>query len=331
VKAVLGSLFGAGAALRARAYQHGLFRRRRIGSPVISIGNLSVGGSGKTPVVARVCTLLRDAGVPVAVLSRGYGGSFRGKALVVGDGTSLLATAEEAGDEPVMLAGELPGVVVAVGRRRDEVGRAVEARFGPRVHVLDDGFQHLRLFRDLDLVCLDVHDLADRPLPAGRLREHPRALDRADFVLLTRLEAADEQHLRGLEDAIGWERAFRVRRRVLGFRQLDGRPARAPARPFLVAGIARPERFRHDVNGLAPVAGARFFSDHHRYLEQDLRDAEAQARAAGADALVTTAKDAVRFPVELSSLPVFVLAVAADIEDEARLRASLLAVARRAA
>jgi tetraacyldisaccharide 4'-kinase len=331
VKAVLGSLFGAGAALRERAYRHGLLPRARLSSPVISIGNLSVGGSGKTPVVARVCALLRDASVPVAVLSRGYGGSFRGPALVVGDGTSVLATAEEAGDEPVMLARELPGVVVAVGRRRDVVGRAIEARFGPRVFVLDDGFQHLRLFRDLDLVCLDVHDLDDRPLPAGRLREHPRALERADFVLLTRLEAADERHLRTLEDRIGWERAFRVRRRVVGFRQLDGRPAPRPARPFLVAGIGRPERFRLDVESLGPVAGTRFFADHHRYLPRDLRDVEAQAGTAGADVLVTTAKDAVRFPVELCSLPVFVLAVAAEIEDEARLRASLLAVARRAA
>ena len=230
-----------------------------------------------------------------------------------------------------MLARELPGVVVAVGRRRDEVGRAVERRFGPRVHVLDDGFQHLRLARDLDLVCLDVHDLADRPLPAGRLRERPAALARADLVLITRVEAADEDHLRALELQLGRERCFRVRRQVLGFRTLDGREASPPARPFLVAAIARPERFRLDAGALVPVAGARFFRDHYRYRPEDVRETEAQARAAGAESILTTAKDAVRFPRDVSTLPVNVLAVAAAIDDEARFRERLLAVARRVA
>jgi tetraacyldisaccharide 4'-kinase len=331
VKALLGSLFGAGAALRESAYRRGWLARSRLAGPVVSVGNLSVGGSGKTPVVARIASLLRDEGLPVAVLSRGYGGSFRGEALVVGDGSRVLASAEEAGDEPVMLARGLPGVVVAVGRRRDEVGRAVESRFGRRVHVLDDGFQHLRLARDLDIVCLDVHDLADRPLPAGRLRERPAALRRADLVLLTRVDAADEDHLRALENELGRERTFRVRRRVLGFRTLEGGEASPPSRAFLVAGIARPERFRHDASTLASVTGALFFRDHHRYRPADVREAEAGARAAGAAALVTTAKDAVRFPASAATLPVLVLEVAAAIEDEERLRARLLAVARRAA
>ena len=176
VRRLLGSLFASAASLRVAAYERGLLRRARLAGPVVSVGNLSVGGSGKTPVVRLVAELLREAGAPVAVLSRGYGGRFRGDALVVGDGRAVTASAEEAGDEPVMLARALPGVVVAVGRRRDVVGRAVEARFGRRVHVLDDGFQHLRLARDLDLVCLDVADLDDRPLPAGRLRERPAAL-----------------------------------------------------------------------------------------------------------------------------------------------------------
>jgi tetraacyldisaccharide 4'-kinase len=331
VRGLLGSLFGAGAALRESAYRRGLFSRSRLAGPVVSVGNLSVGGSGKTPVVARIASLLRDEGLPVAVLSRGYGGSFRGEALVVSDGSSVLASAQEAGDEPVMLARELPGVVVAVGRHRGEVGRAVEGRFGRRVHVLDDGFQHLRLARDLDLVCLDVHDLADRPLPAGRLRERPAALSRADLVLLTRVDAADEDHLRALEEKLGRERTFRVRRRVLGFRTLDGAEAGPPKRAFLVAGIARPERFRLDASGLVTVAGVRFFRDHHRFRPEDVREAEAQARAEGADAILTTAKDAVRFPAQAATLPVLVLAVAAAIEEEERLRVRLLAVARRAA
>jgi tetraacyldisaccharide 4'-kinase len=318
--------------LRAAAYRRGLLPRERLSGPVVSVGNLGVGGSGKTPVVARVAEILRDAGEPVSVLSRGYGGSFRGDALLVSDGSAVLAGVSEAGDEPVMLARALPGVVVAVGRRRDAVGRAVEARFGRRVHVLDDGFQHLRLERDLDLLCLDVRDLDDRPMPAGRLRESATAIGRADVVLLTRLEAASEAEIRLLESRLGRDRTFRVARRVDGWRTLDGRPATPPARPFLLAAIARPERFERDVAGDGiPVAGRAFFRDHHRFRAEDLAGVEARARAAGADAVVTTAKDAVRLEGSTLGLPVLVLAIAALIADEGRLRERLLSAAGRAA
>ena len=332
MRGLLGSAYGSLAALRVAAYRGGLLPRRRLAGPVVSVGNLSVGGSGKTPVVQRVAEILRGEGLPVAVLSRGYRGAFAGDALVVSDGTSVLASAAEAGDEPFMLARALPGVVVAVGRRRDVVGRAVEARFGRRVHVLDDGFQHLRLERDLDLLCLDVGDLEDRPLPAGRLREWPRAAARADLVLLTRVEAAGEPALRALEERLGPARTFRVRRRPLGFAGLDGSAAAAPARPFLLAGIARPERLEADLRagGIAAV-GRRFFRDHHPYRADDLVSVRAAAVAAGADALVTTAKDAVRLPALPGEPPVVVFRIAAEIEDEPRLRAPLLAVAGRAA
>jgi tetraacyldisaccharide 4'-kinase len=332
VRRLLGRAFGAIGSLRAAAYRRRLLPRQRLGGPVVSVGNLGVGGSGKTPVVARVAELLRDAGEPVSVLSRGYGGTFRGDALVVSDGSALLAGASEAGDEPVMLARALPGVVVAVGPRRDAVGRAVEARFGRRVHVLDDGFQHLRLERDLDIVCLDVRDLDDRPMPAGRLRESPSAIDRADVVLLTRLEAASEAEIRGLESRLGPDRTFRVARRLDGWRTLDGRPAAPPVRPFLLAAIARPERFERDVaaDGIT-VVGRAFFRDHHRFQAADLAGAEAQARAAGADAVVTTAKDAVRLGGSTLGLPVLVLAIAALIADEGRLRERLLSAVGRAA
>ncbi len=181
---ILGGLFARVAALRVAAYRGGWLRQARLAGPVVSIGNLSLGGSGKTPVVRRVAELLSAAGERVAILSRGYRGSFRGDALVVSDGASVLASSAQAGDEPVMLARALPGVVVAVGPRRDVVGRMVERRFGPRVFVLDDGFQHLRLARDLDVVCLDVRDLAGRTLPLGRLREGPAALARKDGAVV---------------------------------------------------------------------------------------------------------------------------------------------------
>jgi tetraacyldisaccharide 4'-kinase len=333
VKAVLGSLFASCASLRAAAYRRGLLPRARLAGPVVSVGNLSVGGSGKTPVVERVAAILRAAGEPVAILSRGYGGRHRGEPLLVSDGSAVLASAREAGDEPVMLARALPGVVVAVGRRRDAVGRFVEARFGRRVHVLDDGFQHLRLERDLDLVCLDVRDLEDRPLPAGRLRERPDALARAHAVLLTRLEAASEDELRALETRLGAERTFRVARRTAGWRSLGGTETAAPPRAFLLAAIARPERFEHDVaQAGCAVVGRAVFRDHHRFRPPELAEVAARARTAGADAIVTTAKDAVRLEGSPSlGLPVIVLRVAADIADEERFRARLLAAVGRAA
>jgi tetraacyldisaccharide 4'-kinase len=320
--APLGAVFGAAAALRVGLYRRGLLRQRRLSGPVISVGNLSVGGSGKTPLVARVAEILRDAGEPVAVLSRGYGGSFRGEALIVGDGAAVLADASEAGDEPVMLARALRGVVVAVGPHRDRVGRAVEARFGRRVHVLDDGFQHLRLFRDLDLLCLGEADLDDRPLPAGRLRERPSASARADVVCAWSAAAP----------ASGDGRMFRVTRRPLGFFDLDGDPRPAPARPFLLSGIANPERFRSDVSAIAPgIAGHSAFPDHHRFSPEEVCGVVGQARRLGADAVVTTAKDAVRLPALEPDLPVLVFRIAAQIEDEPRFRERLLAAVRRAA
>ena len=328
---LLGSAYGGLAALRVAAYRRGLLPRARLSGPVLSVGNLSVGGSGKTPVVTRVAEILREEGLPVAVLSRGYRGSFSGAALVVSDGESVQATAAVAGDEPVMLARALPGVVVAVGRRRDVVGRAVEARFGPRVHVLDDGFQHLRLHRDLDLLCLDPWDLEDRPLPAGRLRESPEAESRADLVLLTRIEDRSNATLLALEDRLGPERTFRVRRRPLGFTTLDGAVVAAPERPFLLAGIARPERFEADVGECGAVAGSSFFPDHHPFRPDELRAVFDSARAAGADALVTTAKDAVRLPAADLDLPVLVFRITAEIEDEPRFRKHLLRAARRTA
>jgi tetraacyldisaccharide 4'-kinase len=245
----------------------------------------------------------------------------------------VLASAVEAGDEPVMLARALPGVVVAVGPCRDVVGRRVEERFGRRVHVLDDGFQHLRVERDLDLLCLDVRDLDDRPMPAGRLRERPSAAARADLVLLTRPEAASEGELQALESRLGPERCFRVGRRVAGWATLEGAPAAPPARAFLLAAVARPERFEADVAGCGVgVVGRSFFPDHHRFRGHELASVASRARSAGAQAIVTTAKDAVRLetPCVLAP-PVLVMGIAADIADEARLRARLLSAVGRGA
>jgi tetraacyldisaccharide 4'-kinase len=319
-----GALYGEAAALRASLYRQGFLPQARLAGPVISVGNLSVGGSGKTPVVVRIAEILKEHGLPVAILSRGYGGSFADDCLVVGDGRAVLTDAHRAGDEPLMMARCLPGVVVAVGPRRDVVGRAVEARFGPRVHVLDDGFQHLRLARDLDVVCVRPEDLSDRPLPDGRLREHPSALSRAGVVL-----AVDDPG--GLvKGRIGPVELYRSSRRIEGFFDRDGRSVQAPRRPFLVSGIARPQRFEDDVRTRTEgVAGVLRFGDHHVFTDRDVAAIVRQSQNVQADAVVTTAKDVVRLPAGGPLAPL-VLRIAAEIEDEARFRERLLAVARRA-
>jgi tetraacyldisaccharide 4'-kinase len=282
-------------------------------------------------VVVRVCELLREEGRSVAVLSRGYRGSFHGRSLVVSDGERLLASAAEAGDEPVMLARQLPGLVVAVGKSRLRVGRAVEERFGPRVHVLDDGFQHLRLHRDLDLVCLHLRDLEDAPLPAGPLREGLSALARADLLLLGGAGEEPEEKVVAAEARLGRDRVLRLRRKVVGFAARDGAAVEAPRRPFLLAAIAHPERFLADaVSSCGEVAGTAFFRDHHAFTPAELRAVEDRARGAGAEAILTTAKDEVRLPSGLDlQLPVRVLRVAAQIEPEGVLRDRLRGIVGR--
>jgi tetraacyldisaccharide 4'-kinase len=317
--APLGFVFGQAAALRFALHSAGWLPSFRPAGPVISVGNLAVGGRSKTPLVAHVASLLRDAGLPVAVLSRGYRGRFAGDMLLVSDGSTVSASWQEAGDEPVLLARELPGVIVAVGRRRDRVAAQVEARFGRRVHVLDDGFQHLRLQRELDLVCLRAADLQDRPLPAGRLREWPAALARADAVLLVEGDAEP-----GLP-------TFRVERVGRGFATLEGKAAAAPERPFLLSGIAGPERFEADLRSLAgELAGLAIFPDHHAFTAAELREVQARARAAGAGAVVTTAKDAVRIPGWDGPLPLLVSRIGVRVSPAAAFEAMVLAAGRAA-
>jgi tetraacyldisaccharide 4'-kinase len=326
--APLGLLLGGAAAVRAELYRRRVFTQSRLQGPVISVGNLSVGGSGKTPIVARLGRMLAEDGHPVSILTRGYGGSFRGDCLVVSDGASVSADVALAGDEPVMLARALPSAVVAVGPRRDVVGREVERRFGPRVHLLDDGFQHLRLGRDLDIVCLSLADLRDRPLPAGRLRESRRALRRAHALVLWRENESD--HVVGpVVRELGSERTHVAAREALGFFTPAGDPAPAPAQAFILCGIARPERLVADVAaGGTNIAGQARFRDHHPFRCSEIDDVVRRARGRRADAIVTTEKDLLRLPYLPTAIPVLVSRFEIVLSHEDRLRGRVLETAR---
>lgn len=289
----LSAVYGAAATWRRRWYARDTGRAHRLAQPVVSIGNVRVGGTGKTPVVAEVARLLRACGERPAILSRGYAREQSSAGVtVVSDGAHVLADVAHAGDEPLLLARALTGVPVLVCPDRYRAGLVAEQHHGATVHLLDDGFQHVQLARDVDLVLVDEHDLADRVLPAGRLRE-PLANARAAHALLAPGSVEAAMRIAG---SLGVPHAFGVTRHISGPHRLDdGSPVAAQARLFAVAGIARPERFFDMLRaGGANVVGTRAFRDHHRFSAADLQDVVRAAHAAGAEAIVTTEKDAVR-------------------------------------
>jgi len=304
--------YGGAHRLRRRWYGS---RAERLPRPVISVGNLHWGGSGKTPLVAAVAAHLRDRGLAVCILSRGYGSQGRGVRVVsVGEGPLLGPLL--AGDEPVLLAGELPGVAVVVGPDRHRAGLHALRRLepAPDLFLLDDGFSHLRLRRDLDLVAFPAADPfgGGRLLPSGRLREPLAAVSRADAAILTGVE---ETGRHGAELAAALRPhgfagpGFASRTRPGTPRRTGGGELEPGAKVFLVTAIARPEAFAATVRGLGlEIAGELRFPDHHRYPRPSLdRIAEAW-RTSGADALLTTSKDRVklhgRLDLPLAELPI---------------------------
>jgi tetraacyldisaccharide 4'-kinase len=289
-----------GVAVRARnaLYDRRRLRARRLEGPVVSVGNLSAGGSGKTPFVMLLGELLQSRGVKFDVLSRGYGRESRGVLLVDPAGLP-----QEFGDEPLLIARRLQ-VPVIVGEDRYEAGRFAEAKFGAQLHLLDDGFQHRALARDFDIVLVTPQDGSDRLLPAGRLREPLTALGRADAVVLA--SGASEEAL-PLQGKLVW----RVKRGIVA----EG----VPARPVVFCGIARPQNFLLQLRAanIEPAAQA-FYRDHHAYNEKDVRELLELRQRSEAGGFVTTEKDAVNLGPYLSALePLAVVRVRMELVDAA--------------
>jgi tetraacyldisaccharide 4'-kinase len=279
--------------------------------PVVSIGNLTVGGSGKTPTVELVARWLGEDGRRVAVVSRGYGRRASRPVQVVSDGRAALAGVDEAGDEPLLLARRLPGVPVVVGADRLAAARVAVARCQADVVLLDDGFQQRRLRKDVEVVCVDARAPWGRGglFPCGTLREPPGALRRAHLVVVTHAAAAAD--LRGLVDAVrrraGGAPCLAADLEIEGLGTLAGDGAGPVAalrgRAVLaLAGIAVPEGLVHTLTGCgAVVRDLVAFPDHHPFRPDDLRAVARRARAVGAELVVTTEKDAVR--LEAVALP----------------------------
>jgi tetraacyldisaccharide 4'-kinase len=315
----LSRIYGAAASWRRQWYGRNPSKVRRLGRPVVSVGNLRAGGSGKTPVVAHLARVLLEQGERPAILTRGYGRPNADAGVtMVSDGRKVLADYASAGDEPLMLARALSGVPVLVGADRYLSGSFAERRLDATVHILDDGFQHLELGRTADLLLVDESDLTEPLLPAGRLREPIEAAKAADALLVT---AATAQDVARIASRFGVETAFRVQRAIGPGPVLHGVPRRADVGDTLAAfaGIARPERFFDDLGAAGwRVAKTIVFRDHHRYTQNDIARIVAEAKTAGATALATTEKDAIRLEsLDVSAMPIAVVSVSAVVEPQA--------------
>jgi tetraacyldisaccharide 4'-kinase len=302
--APLSHLYGFGMYARARLYAGGLLQQRALPVKVISIGNLSVGGTGKTPVVIAVANALRGKGRRVGVASRGYGRRAVQDVLEVSNGRSRVSNPAQTGDEPLLIAERCPDVPVAVGADRYAAGRYLLDRFGIDTLVLDDGFQHLALKRDVDVVLLDATAALGNNflLPRGRLRERLSALERASVILVTRAGQAED--LGGVLKAIR-RVAPALPLCITTFNatalQKIGTPESQPPdvlkgeRVVALSGIGNPDSFRHLLESLgAVVVDHCLFPDHHPYSVQDVRVVTQVAANLRADRVVTTEKDAVK-------------------------------------
>jgi tetraacyldisaccharide 4'-kinase len=309
-------VYGSAVRWRRRWYLASPARQQHLSKPVISVGNLAAGGSGKTPLVASIARLLLERGERPSILSRGYARRVAGSGVtVVSDGSRVLADLDHAGDEPLMLARMLPGVPVLVSARRYESGRVAEERFGVTLHLLDDGFQHLALARDVDLLAVADDDLVDRLLPAGRLREPLTCAAAADALLVT---ASDPSSVDHIGKTLSAKRAFSVTRELGAIRWIvPAGPLPSPeGGPVLaVSGIARPQRFVESLAGAGwRIARSLAFADHHPFTAADMVRIASNARDAGTSVVLTTEKDAVRLEsLELTGLRVAAVPLVATI------------------
>jgi tetraacyldisaccharide 4'-kinase len=331
--AALSAAYRLALAVRERAYHWGLLRTGRLPCPVISIGNITLGGSGKTPMAELVVRCLRELGAAPAVVSRGYGRATRG-VHVVADRAGVKLEPRAAGDEPVLLAEQLPGVPVVVGESRLDAARVATERCGATAIVLDDGFQHRTLYKDLEIVVVNGRTPwgNNRLFPQGMLREPLSALRRGDLVVVTNPPDAA-----AVERTIRTIRQHNERAQVLTavYEVTDAHEAGSARREdagglagrhlLAFAGLGSPRGFAETLaTAGVRVAGLVEYPDHYWFTERDLGDLEAQARAIGAEGLITTEKDWVRLRERTPrSIPVWVLSVRLRLESgrEALLRA----------
>jgi tetraacyldisaccharide 4'-kinase len=329
-------IYGWGVRLRSAMYDLGMIRQKKLPCRVVSIGNLSVGGTGKTPMTVYVAQMLQDLGLKPAVVSRGYKGELEKTGGIVSDGETIFADSRKAGDEPFMMAQTLKGIPVLVGRNRYDAGLRAIREFSADVIVLDDGFQHRRLMRDLDLVLIDDGDFLGNGhlVPRGNLREPASGLSRCHACILTRSGLIPSKHKLELERMTPGKEVFRAFHApyIHGVFQGDTRHSGKMAAPddpedfsflsnskaFVFSGIARNSEFRKMViEKVKSIAGYLEYPDHHPYTHKDIENIIRHAGESGADAIITTEKDFQRVGRRLQSpIGLVVIGVKISFGDE---------------
>ncbi|CDM65847.1 tetraacyldisaccharide 4'-kinase [Pyrinomonas methylaliphatogenes] len=328
-------LYGAIVRGRTALYRAGVLRTHRIDVPVVSIGNITTGGTGKTPLVIWVARAMANEGHRPCILTRGYGRRSANRRVLVSDGETIFADALTGGDEPLLLAEKLRGKAAVISDR-DRVAAAQWARENLAIDlfILDDGFQHLRLARDLDIVTLDASNAwGNGLLPYGRRREPLSSLARADCLIITRAEQAhDPERLREEAKRFGKDRPIHLAyTRTVGARALDSALQTGPTsdwrdrQPFAAfCALGNPGAFFSHLRreGLALTLTCAF-ADHHIYTQQEIDRLTELAIKSGARALITTEKDAVKLRALRFDIPCFVLEIEVEIERAEDLRAIL--------
>jgi len=322
----LSALYGAVTRARLSLYERGTFRTSKLARPVISVGNITTGGTGKTPLVEWVARAVADEGKKVCVLTRGYGRERPDRRVLVSDGESVLSNVLEAGDEPFLLAKNLRGVAAVIcDANRIAAGQEAIKHLKTDCFVLDDGFQHLRLARDLNIATIDATNPwgGRKLLPYGRLRENVSGLRRADCVVLTRADQTSEVDsvVAEIKTITGDRPVFKSRMEIRRVQSLDGSSI-MPAGPYSAfCGVGNPTAFFLQLRQQGfDVIRETTFPDHHSYTEADVDNLSKTAQQVGASRLLTTAKDAVKLTDFDFPLPCFVIEVEISIENDSELR-----------
>ncbi len=304
------------------SYLSGRKKRERLPCVAISVGNISSGGTGKTPLVQWIARWLQREQVKVAIVATGYGGTLRETGAVVSDEQSIFLNVEQASDEAVLHARSLPGVPVLIGRDRVRMGMRAVQEFGAQVVLLDDGYQYWRLERDLNIAVVDGQRPFDNGhvLPRGLLREPPETLQRADLVVVNKAHRLDDAQQAKLKTELSrylspeTPLVFTAYQPVSLYELRTGeqRPVEwlRGKRIYALSALADNESFHQLLQRQQTIlTGVRCHTDHHRYTQDDIREAAAEARAAQAECIVITEKDAVKIDPRWTEFPVWVLRV----------------------
>jgi tetraacyldisaccharide 4'-kinase len=337
-------LYELGVRLRISAYETDYLKPERLGATVISVGNITVGGTGKTPLVEYIARYLRRESHSVAILTRGYGRASSGRLVLNNPRDASTASARikdsasyrDYGDEPLMLARALPDVPIVIDKRRYEAGLWAERELGSEVLILDDGYQHLGLARDLNILLIDATDPFGGldMAPMGRLREPLYGVRRADVVIITRADRPFDQGrtLAVIKYFCGEKiPVLYVSSPIAGLRHLESGET-YDARQFVgwsaavMCGIGNPHAFADNILQVGMnIVSESFFRDHHPFTQEDMDGVLSAARARGADLIVTTEKDAVRLEeIKQGEVPIYAAKIEIESDDEVRLKSLLL-------